>query len=98
MENQLKKGAVPPLTLRGYSGSEADYQMDTNADTVWITVGTLSICIRQTQYKVTVGLYPEGEEAEGAMLEQGLSFNMADAESLERQERAEKARQDADGS
>jgi hypothetical protein len=46
---------------------DQDYTLDSDSESVWITVGTVSVYIRRQDEGVSVHLYPRGHEDEDAI-------------------------------
>lgn len=47
--------------------AESDYILSSDAASVWITVGNLSVYVVRTDEGVSVDIYPEGQEADDAL-------------------------------
>ena len=48
---------------------DLDYTLDSDSASVWITVDTVSVCIRRQDEGVSVYLYPTGREDEDCISE-----------------------------
>lgn len=58
---ELREGRVIN-SIRAWDVGCTDWEMHPNADSVWITIDTISVYVRRTDEGVAVSLYPKGRE------------------------------------
>ena len=80
-EPTMAQNLSPVLTLDVDGSADNDYTL--NDESVWITVGNISVYIKKGDEGVSVDLYPTGAENDGAIV--GTYALYAEAESEESQ-------------